>query len=415
MARPRKCRICGYRFRDNEDICPECFTARDDDISCEQFGRDEHSHDAGFSTTESSDVYREFSEKSFVDEQRKEEANDPIPSATYGGKQGTPPPTYAQQSYTSRGAAPNNFYQGMQSRQDKLNALKNASNANAGGNVNYSNVYYGNRGAQGIPQGDGRRVYYTAAGTPKKTNGAVVAVVVIIFLSIFFVPFIMGIISSFNSSTNKSRTTTAPAKKGLDISYTMPDLSLPNISVPDVDDIDIRQATLKGGSYDLIARRIETGKRYSPDELMNNFSDKEIKTHRVENDYLPEGYRVLIMDMISTSTDINNPKSPEIVAKGCFIETFDDKGHLICTSYPLGEMETASRIDDISFLIPSEYYSFTLHILLNEKSSSGAGNDANYKTINIGKFNVYASDDHADDSTKTEKDTSTVSKKDKSA
>ena len=33
-----KCRICGYRFKsDDEIICPECFTARDEDISCNSF------------------------------------------------------------------------------------------------------------------------------------------------------------------------------------------------------------------------------------------------------------------------------------------------------------------------------------------------------------------------------------------
>ena len=41
-----KCRICGYRFKsDDEIICPECFTARDEDISCNSFSDDLHSHD----------------------------------------------------------------------------------------------------------------------------------------------------------------------------------------------------------------------------------------------------------------------------------------------------------------------------------------------------------------------------------
>ena len=41
-----KCRICGYRFKsDDEIICPECFTARDEDISCNSLSDDLHSHD----------------------------------------------------------------------------------------------------------------------------------------------------------------------------------------------------------------------------------------------------------------------------------------------------------------------------------------------------------------------------------
>lgn len=40
-----KCKICGYRFRSKDEaICPECFTARDDDISCERYSASEHSH-----------------------------------------------------------------------------------------------------------------------------------------------------------------------------------------------------------------------------------------------------------------------------------------------------------------------------------------------------------------------------------
>lgn len=40
-----KCKICGYRFKSKDEaICPECFTARDDDISCERYSASEHSH-----------------------------------------------------------------------------------------------------------------------------------------------------------------------------------------------------------------------------------------------------------------------------------------------------------------------------------------------------------------------------------
>ncbi|MBQ8967952.1 hypothetical protein [Ruminococcus sp.] len=39
------CKFCGYRFKDkDEQICPECLTAREEDISCGVYGEDEHSH-----------------------------------------------------------------------------------------------------------------------------------------------------------------------------------------------------------------------------------------------------------------------------------------------------------------------------------------------------------------------------------
>ena len=228
MGRPYKCRICGHRFSSDEDICPECFTARDDDIGCEQFGHDEHTHGSGLSTAEDSDVYDEFRERSFIDEQRSEEANDPIPSATYGGRMGTPPPTYAQQSYQDPGPQTGASY-GGQSRAEKLAALRNAGSTAGGPPPGYNarNVYFG----QGQPNNG--RVYYTRNGQKQKSNSAVIAVVVIIFLSIFFVPFIIGMISAVNGTSGKSRTTTA-ARKKLEVSYNMPDISLPDIITREV-------------------------------------------------------------------------------------------------------------------------------------------------------------------------------------
>lgn len=61
----RKCKICGYRFKSKDEaICPECFTARDDDISCERYSASEHSHGKSYSSglrdTEESFVQKEL-------------------------------------------------------------------------------------------------------------------------------------------------------------------------------------------------------------------------------------------------------------------------------------------------------------------------------------------------------------------
>ena len=63
-----KCKICGYRFRSKDEaICPECFTARDDDISCERYSASEHSHGrsygGGLHETGESFVQREMREE----------------------------------------------------------------------------------------------------------------------------------------------------------------------------------------------------------------------------------------------------------------------------------------------------------------------------------------------------------------
>lgn len=90
-----KCRICGYRFKsDDEIICPECFTARDEDISCNSFSDDLHSHDLradneqdGWFGQSENDTFKE-EKNDFVSEERKEEARDENFQSTY-----TPPKT----------------------------------------------------------------------------------------------------------------------------------------------------------------------------------------------------------------------------------------------------------------------------------------------------------------------------------
>ena len=404
MARTKKCRICGYRFRDNEDICPECFTAREDDISCEQFDRDEHSHGSGMTTTHDSDIYEEFTERSFIDEQRTEEANDPIPSSTYGGKQGATAFSAGQQGYQPR-QPQTSFSQGGQSRQDKLNALRNARTSvpNPGG-YNPQNVYFG----QGAP--NGRNVYYTVNGKKQKSNSAVIAVVVIIFLCIFFVPFIMGIVSAVGNRSSKSRTTTtAPRNYEMDISYNMPDVSFPDISVPDLSDFDARQVSLMQNGYQLLAKHITAGEVIAPNELEMDFTEEEIKTHRIADGYLPEGYRCITMDISSEFVDNKKTNGPDIVAFGCYLETYDTDGSLICTSYMLDEMDTGSKIEGARFLIPADYKDFRLYLLVDPVSG-----DAEHKIMTIKHYNVYKSEDE-DDNSKVDKSSSVPSRADKTA
>lgn len=381
MARPRKCRICGYRFRDNEDICPECFTARDDDISCEQFGRDEHTHGSGMSTTEDSDVYDEYRERSFIDEQRSEEAKDPIPSSTYGGRQGTPPPTYAQQSYHS--GPSQTGYSGSQTRRDKLEALRNAGRT-AGGQTGYNpqNVFFG------TGQQPGRNVYYTKNGQKQKTNSAVVAVIVIFFLVIFFVPFIMGIIASMDGSTNKARTTTTAKKYSFDISYEMPDISMPDISIPDISDFDARQASVMDNGYQLFARHITAGVFLPPEKVEDIFTEDELSTINLTKGYDPEGYRLLTMDLRSEPIDEDDPKNPDIAAFGCYVDTYDADGFNICTSFPIEDRKTGKDVDNAIFLIPADYKEFKLYVLVDPEVG-----DASHRVIEIKSYNVYQADD----------------------
>ena len=67
----RKCKICGYRFKSRDEaICPECFTAREDDISCERYSANEHSHAKSYSSG-----LRDTSESLVQKEMREERRN----------------------------------------------------------------------------------------------------------------------------------------------------------------------------------------------------------------------------------------------------------------------------------------------------------------------------------------------------
>lgn len=244
MARPSKCRICGYRFKGNEDICPECFTARDDDISCRQFEDDDHTHGSGFSTDHESDMYSEFRESSFVDEQKREEAQDPIPNSTYGGKFGTPPPTYAQQSYNrtsgnntgrTNSFRYNNGRVTASDRLDALNSIRNGTFVPRDQNM---------AARQGFNSGS--QFYTRNALQQRKRSNGVVAAVVIIFIIAFFMPIIIGIVSATSGNPSSKTVTTKRPLKDVDIVISKPDVSIP----------DIRAKTYQGEGFKLTANKI---------------------------------------------------------------------------------------------------------------------------------------------------------------
>ena len=171
-----KCRICGYRFKsDDEIICPECFTARDEDISCGSFSGDLHSHDLradneqdGWFGQSENDTFKE-EKNDFVAEERKEEAKDENFQSTYiPPKNPTPPPSYSA------------------SRAEKLAALNNYTQQRTGYN-RPNNSSYG-FGATNINRPN-------TANTKTGGKGCATAIVVIIIL-LAVLPTIIGFVSS---------------------------------------------------------------------------------------------------------------------------------------------------------------------------------------------------------------------------
>lgn len=77
----KKCKICGYVFKDKDEaICPECFTAREDDISCYKYSHDDHCHNSYEDykkydkVSNRSDTFNDNS--SFIDQMKREENRD---------------------------------------------------------------------------------------------------------------------------------------------------------------------------------------------------------------------------------------------------------------------------------------------------------------------------------------------------
>ena len=374
MNRSNKCRICGYRFKAGEDICPECFTARDDDISCSQFSEEEHTHSGGFSTTENSDIYDEFREKSFIDDQRKDEANDPIPTATYGGKMGTPPPTYASQSYNN----PQNSFTG--SRQDKLNAIRNgyysSGTRNASQNTFFTTAnqssYGGNMPLSGFQQRQ----------TPRKKSS--VGVIVFVFILLTFILPLIIIISSVSDAAKRQSENEARANRitSITIDVSMPDISFPDISIPDVSEFDVRSVTASGEGFEIESRHMTRFVPFSLTEADKVAKDDKLGavTSFIQYYEAVDQVRVMGMDIEITS---DGDEEYVIDPADVMLVSLDSVGHELMHSYIFNIDEAGSKLTGCMFIVPEESYNFELRYIVRK------GEESVEASTNVYSFNLY--------------------------
>ena len=383
--RPSKCRVCGHRFASGEDICPECFTAREDDISCDNAEKSEHSHGRDYSTVGRSDVFEEFETESFVDEQREDEAKDPIPSATYGGKQGPAPQTYAGSTYSSQPyTSPTNFdysayepkkhtstatdssfggfteagrdmysQQGSASgsRAEKLAAIRNGT---------YQSTYGGQKGLGGYSAYPGAQYQYGYNTPRRNTSGSkVAAVIIIIMVMAFFIPLIV-MIATFSSSTGTSESS---AQRGhVDtVSIEIPDFSAPDISFPDFDYLTEEKYTSR--DFSIRAHDLRMGQSFTYGQAKEFFPQDELP--------------YFFSDRADLRTDDARMKLAEVCfdirSEGDYngrISFYDDE--VRCTAYDvLGQELTISYgavslyeegLNMISFIVPDETFRIELSI-----------------------------------------------------
>lgn len=203
----KKCKICGYRFKSKDEaICPECFTARDDDISCERYSSSEHSHGRSFSAglrdTSESFVQRELREErrnSFARENFGSRANAGLDLSDFNNRYDQS--RFVRNDYYENDKSLSSLYnQPQQPQQPQQQSAYQryisqqqrkgynpppSSQTNSGSGFTNAGQVFAQRNSVPLQQAVYQR--YTAANTgkPKKKNSAAATTFLIFFIFIF--------------------------------------------------------------------------------------------------------------------------------------------------------------------------------------------------------------------------------------
>ncbi len=203
----KKCKICGYRFKSKDEaICPECFTARDDDISCERYSASEHSHGRSFSAglrdTGESFVQRELREErrnSFARENFGSRANAGLDLSDFNNRYDQS--RFVRNDYYENDKSLSSLYnQPQQPQQPQQQSAYQryisqqqrkgynpppSSQTNSGSGFTTAGQVFAQRNSVPLQQAVYQR--YTAANTgkPKKKNSAAATTFLIFFIFIF--------------------------------------------------------------------------------------------------------------------------------------------------------------------------------------------------------------------------------------
>ncbi|MGN0593959.1 MAG: hypothetical protein ACI4I6_02265 [Hominimerdicola sp.] len=175
----KKCKVCGYIFKNKDEyICPECFTSRQEEMNCNEFSSDDHSHENGFFdkferndyVPPSTNTFKE--ENSFIEEQQKSENKINIFSKLQNLQN--------QHDFKSTQTSQNTNYE----RFANVNQTNYANQNNR--NINYSNNYnqFSNRN-----------------NNQKKIGCLLTIIIMIFFVASFLLPIIISIGSFFKTES----------------------------------------------------------------------------------------------------------------------------------------------------------------------------------------------------------------------
>ncbi len=199
-----KCKTCGYVFKKSDsDLCPECFTARDD-IDCFSFG-EQHNHFKDTSDEKDSFIAEQLrQETSATPEELGEKFRDMTDSFKRSFSQDTPPNTY-QKASTPPPAQP----------QNKVPDLGSYKTSNS--SANYTQYRTGSR-------------YFTSADQMHRSDGSRPAVKLpklfaVVFVLMFLMPFLITSIVTISNLKN-----TVKDKMDKSNAAEFGDISLPDMS-----------------------------------------------------------------------------------------------------------------------------------------------------------------------------------------
>ncbi len=320
--------MCGYRFKDNEEICPECFTAREEDISCHQYSESVHTHGRGFSTTEESDIYDEFKEDSFIDEQRKEEASDPIPSATYN----------------------KNAYSNANQNNSSYVNLRN--NYRQTGPFPENNSYHGNTFGQSRPLNYNAYRNGSVPNVNRNSSKAGGAILVAVLLTII-VPVIMFAFVSASTKNSSSKNTNSRVLAN----YSQPPITItkpPQIKVPDL----FKEKVATYDKYDLHFGNSRRYKTFYLKHADGVFTSDELASFKPEGNSVL-GEKILGFDV---TLDIKQAGDYWIYPMESYVEACDITGKVLSRSYIFNSTDkSVTSSDNNLVIVPAQAVLFKAH------------------------------------------------------
>lgn len=342
----KKCKVCGYKFKSSDEIiCPECFTSREDDISCNRYTDDLHTHSCGYNSDNSNtdnsgnDIFEEFDnkERSFIDDQRGDEADNPIPSSTYSKS------LYGLSS-------------DMSSRQQKLEALKNTgsfSSNSAPGNYSDRSFNSGFNSQQPFGYKPNEAINFQSVkfNSKKRNQGCLISLI-----CGFLIPLLVIVTAKFKNVNNDKYDYRYDHDFNIDYSFVEPDISLPDMSIADFPDLHSANYESSDGSFTLTLSNAEKFNLISLGENADN-----VILH--DESYSNKEWRFVEFDLSINNTD-------KILIDNVKITADDIGGNIISEGTIINYNGYDGYYENCQFIVPSDAFTININIPVENESNS---------------------------------------------